>query len=222
MPSDLSWSATGLLECENSTSTFRGESSFEAHAKRLRDGLERASGICIPLDYGRNRSNGLDCSPNSDEMSNGPRDGNISVEQFLPPAAITLSLLRLIRVEQQRFFIDVPVIDESDFTTACQQVYFSPKSPSTDAWMSTNVGLYYLIHDLQPEHYSNAGLTTSTVQFHLTRLMVNTFTAIQKLNLCVAPTFKYCQALALLGAFSIKSGTQIDKENGCLDGAAAG
>ena len=207
MPSDLSGSAPGLLECENSTATFRGESSFEAHAKRLRDGLERASGICIPLDDGRNRSNGLDCSPNSDELSNGPHDGNVFIEQSLPPAAITLSLLRLITVEQQRFFIDVPVIDEPDFTTACQQVYFSPKSPSTAASMSTIVGLYYLIHDLQPEHYSGIGLTTSTVQSHLTQLEKNIFTAIQKLNLCVRPSFEYCQALALLSAFSMKSGT---------------
>jgi hypothetical protein len=198
-----------LLASENAVAIFRGESSFEAHAKRLRTALEKTHGVDLSRQDG-GLSNGVDQLPSFGTFLSGfdaTLNGNyISSKQSLPPTSVTLNLLRLITVEQQRFFIDVPVIDESDFTAACQQIYFSPQAPSIAAWASTNVGLYYLIHDLQPDNYIEVGLTTTAAASYLAQLSENIFRAMHCLNLCSLPTFESCQAIALMGAFAVKSG----------------
>lgn len=201
---------TELSDFESRGKTSRGESSFESHAKRLKQALGISHGIQALPDLDDD-----DCDPLNQSSESGASTlearGRPPIKvaaggQSLPPAAITLSLLRLITSEQQPFFIDVPVITEDEFTEACQQVYFATRPYPIAAWATTNVGLYYLVHDLQPDHYSSIGVTTSTVETYLKILTQNIFNVVESLQLCTSLEFGTCQALALLGIFCLKSG----------------
>jgi hypothetical protein len=117
-----------------------------------------------------------------------------------------LSILRLTHVEQQRFFVDTPIINEDELDAAGRNVYFATKAFSTSTWATVNVGLFFLLHDLDPTHYQELGLSLPTVDNYLYMLSANLHAITQNLQLCMESSFESAQALSLLGVFFLKTG----------------
>lgn len=163
-----------LLNIPHEAESFRGPSSFEAHARQLKRTLRTGSGVQQPSVE---KMNGLqspgDLTPQKrfslDATWNSHTTMVFHMRSF-PPFSSSSNILQLSLVEMQRFFIDAPVIDEEDFIKHCKDVYFGAKPRSISAGAIAGVGLYYLIHDMDPKHYYAIGLTTSAVQEYLQSL----------------------------------------------------
>lgn len=116
----------------------------------------------------------------------------------LAPLEPVLKLLRLAHTEQQRFFIDLPVVDEHEFSELCQKTYFAIGEYSLSAWVIVNTGLFYLYIGLKEHNYSQIGVTFSDIQATSRVLSANLEAPIQSLRLYQDPSIEGCQALALL------------------------
>lgn len=109
-----------------------------------------------------------------------------------------LRLLRLAQVERQRFFVDVFVLDEPEFSDLCREVFFAINPYTLYAWAVVNVGLFYLFVDLKPDHYAEIGVDSNAVD-HITELLAaNAQDAVDSFRVCSEPSIEACQALALL------------------------
>ncbi|PLB52931.1 hypothetical protein P170DRAFT_472817 [Aspergillus steynii IBT 23096] len=200
---------------------YRGDSSFNAHVQRVTEALRDAA---ANLDFSltdQSASTTMSATQLIQEAAGGEKtthsEGSINSSSFkvqypelegrsLPPLAPVLKLLRLMQTEKQRFFIDVPVIDEAEFVELCQRVYFAIDDYSLSTWATVNTGLYYLFLALGEHERSQVGMTVNDVQTYSQLLSANLEAAIQSLRLCHEPSMEGCQALALLTAFCMKSG----------------
>lgn len=197
---------------------FHGPSSFKAHATQLCRAVQKLYGVAIPTHFQYDAA----VSPDAPlaQHSVGATFGHVKIPTDISdldpnnghplPQDLVLTLLRLTRVEKQRFFIDVPIIDENAVHRACQKVYFAglPVSPSTKT--IANVSLYFLLWDLDPTHYRGIGLPIAKVQEHLQQLRCDLHGVCRSLQLCEPETFESAQARSLLGMFFLKQG-QIEK-----------
>jgi hypothetical protein len=127
-------------------------------------------------------------------------------EQSLPPTNLILKILRLTQVTKQRFFVDIPIIDEDEFANYCNEAYLATAPSSIPAQVIAIVGMYYLIHDLDTNHYGDMELTVALVDSYLHTLRGTVQAAYEELRLCMEMSFEHCQALSLLGMFSLKEG----------------
>ncbi|KAK1532864.1 uncharacterized protein CCOS01_04847 [Colletotrichum costaricense] len=107
---------------------YRGESSFKAHVHRVTDALKDAAadlestlGDDSALSATVQRINQATGSEESSpaHISNSPLTAQAQHPELegrsLPSTERVLKLVRLCQTEKQRFFIDVPVIDEQEF-----------------------------------------------------------------------------------------------------------
>ncbi|KAK1495523.1 hypothetical protein CCUS01_13404 [Colletotrichum cuscutae] len=116
----------------------------------------------------------------------------------LPSTERVLKLIRLCQTEKQRFFIDVPVIDEQEFGEYCQKVCFAITDFSTVDWIIVNAGLFFLLQGLKRHHYALIDINESDIEAYSQLLKANLEAAIQSLRLCSDPSKQACQALAVL------------------------
>lgn len=116
----------------------------------------------------------------------------------LPPSETVLKLLRLAQAEKQRFFIDVFVLTEQEFTELCRNVYF-PISPCTVySWIAVNVGLLYLFRGLTPHRYGYVGLNAFEVRSIVELLATNANLSVENLRVSTEPSLEACQVMSLL------------------------
>lgn len=135
----------------------------------------------------------------------------------LPPIGPVLKLLRLTQTEKQRFFIDVPVIDEAEFVELSQKVYFAIHDYSLSTWAIVNTGLYYLFLALEEHDRSLVGVTLRDIQAFSQLLSANIEAAIQSFRLCYEPSTEGCQALALLVSNKVSfSNVMLSSRDGIL------
>lgn len=127
-------------------------------------------------------------------------------ERSLPSRYILQGVMRLMHVEQQRFFVDTPIISEDELDDACHKVYLATKPFSLSIWITVNVGLYFLIHDLDPTNYQELDLSLSKVDDCLHMLSANLHAITHSLQLCLESSFESARALSLLGMFLLKTG----------------
>jgi hypothetical protein len=199
---------------------YRGDSSFKAHVQRVTDTLRDAAtnlefNITDPnISSTMSATQMIQEAANSEEtspsMGETPSSSSQTQTQYpelesrsLPPLDTVLRLLRLTKTETQRFFMDVPVVDEHEFGELCQKVYFAINEYSLSAWAIVNTGLYYLFTDLKEDNYSQIGVTSSDIQANSQLLSANIEAAIESLRLYQDPAMEGCQALSLMVSVQI-------------------
>ncbi|KAK1674077.1 hypothetical protein BDP55DRAFT_187823 [Colletotrichum godetiae] len=198
---------------------YRGESSFKAHVQRVTDALKNAASD-LESTLGDDTALSatvqmIDHATLSEEKSSA--QAHMSPLSFqaqypeldsrsLPPVESVLKLVRLCQTEKQRFFVDVPVIDEQEFGEICQKVCFAIANFSITDWVIVNVGLFFLLQGLNQHHYSHFGITKLDLETYSQLLKANVEAAIQSLRLCSDPSMQACQALAVLYTFCNKIG----------------
>ncbi|KAK7754301.1 hypothetical protein SLS62_003594 [Diatrype stigma] len=116
----------------------------------------------------------------------------------LPPMDVVLRLLRLTKTDKQRFFVDVPLIQEDEFSDMCRDVYFATRPVSLPVWICVNAGLYFLFIDIGRASCARMGVAVEDMRSHVHVLAANAEAALQSLRLCSEPSVASCRALALL------------------------
>ena len=205
-----------LLDDDIGPNRFRGTSSFEAHARQLKDWIRKAHvvGDAAPPSlkssspHPDERMNDNGHSSHSKLASYGMSNPDLSQydERGLPLRDVALRIMRLAHAEQQRFFVDAPIIKEDELDDACRKTYFTTTSISIATLTTVNVGLYFLLYDLDPTQYQDLGLSLPTVDRYLHILSANLRATTQNLQLCMESSFESTRALSLLGVFFLKSG----------------
>ncbi|KAI3536739.1 hypothetical protein CSPX01_10636 [Colletotrichum filicis] len=198
---------------------YRGESSFKAHVHRVTDALKDAAadlestlGDDSALSATVQRINQATGSEESSpaHIGNSPLTAQAQHPELegrsLPSTERVLKLVRLCQTEKQRFFIDVPVIDEQEFGEYCQKVCFAITDFSTVDWIIVNAGLFFLLQGLKRHHYPLIDINESDIEAYSQLLKANLEAAIQSLRLCSDPSIQACQALAVLYTFCNKVG----------------
>ncbi|KAK1706409.1 uncharacterized protein BDZ83DRAFT_192221 [Colletotrichum acutatum] len=198
---------------------YRGDSSFKAHVHRVTDALKD---VAADLESTLGDDSALSATMQMIDQATGSEERSptqtgsslLSVQaqlpelgsRSLPSTDRVLKLVRLCQAEKQRFFIDVPVIDEREFGEFCQKVCFAITDFSTVDWIIVNAGLFFLLQGLKPHHYAIVNITELELEACSQLLKVNLETAIQNLKLCSEPSLQACQALAVLYTFCNKVG----------------
>lgn len=192
---------------------YNGDSSFQSHAYRIENALETLAAsellkLASPASQSTREMNsdenlstaGTQAVSSSQVGSLHPPNGDMhDVENMpLPPMELVLKLLRLAKVEKQRFFIDFNMFDEEEFTNLCRDIYFATEPIALWAWISCNVGLYFLFLGLDTEACARLGTTLEAMRVHTKTLMENAERAMQSLRLCSEPSLEWCRTLALL------------------------
>lgn len=116
----------------------------------------------------------------------------------LPPSEPVLKLLRLSQTEKQRFFVDVFVLDEQEFSALCREVFFPINPYTLFTWSIVNVGLFYLFSDLKAANYVHVGVNGSGIDEIAGCLAANAQDAVDSFRVSSEPSIEACQALALL------------------------
>lgn len=193
---------------------YTGDSSFQSHVHQARSALEASTpgaselvGESLPATTTSavpeiiNKFN--PCAtptasslPESHIQSLDP--GNLP----LPPVDIVLKLLRLIKTQKQRFFIDVPIFQEEDFINLCRDVFFATEPISLWTWICVNVGLYNIFFALSKDSCRQLDITTEAARSHCKILKENAESAMQSLRLCSEPSLESCRALTLLVGYT--------------------
>ncbi|KXH55706.1 hypothetical protein CSAL01_07655 [Colletotrichum salicis] len=198
---------------------YRGDSSFEAHVHRVTDALKNAatdlestlgddtalSATVQMIDQATLSEESSSTQAHRPSLSFHAQHPELD-SRTLPPIEHVLKLVRLCRTEKQRFFIDVPVIDEKEFGEVCQKVCSAITNFSITDWVIVNAGLFFLLQGLNQHHYSHVGITESVLETYSQLLKVNIEAAIQSLRLCSDPSMQACQALTVLYTFYNKIG----------------
>ena len=190
---------------------YRGDSSFNAHVKIVADMLEGTecgsspvpqsaikSAVVQELLVGLRESNGLPDTTSSSHCFQAQTELQELRDLFLPPLEPILKLLRSSKVRKHRFFIDVPIIDEQEFFDNCQKIYFSVEPISIWTYSIVNVGLLYLLFDLNEDGRTEIGLSIDEVQTNVKQLSSNIEVIIMSLKLILESSMLACQALGLL------------------------
>ncbi|KAL0769038.1 hypothetical protein CaCOL14_008346 [Colletotrichum acutatum] len=151
---------------------YRGDSSFKAHVHRVTDALKD---VAADLESTLGDDSALSATMQMIDQATGSEERSptqtgsslLSVQaqlpelgsRSLPSTDRVLKLVRLCQAEKQRFFIDVPVIDEREFGEFCQKVCFAITDFSTVDWIIVNAGLFFLLQGLKPHHYAIVNIT---------------------------------------------------------------
>ncbi|KAI8243177.1 hypothetical protein K4K57_009880 [Colletotrichum sp. SAR 10_99] len=189
---------------------YRGDSSFKAHVHKVTDALRDAAST-LELTMGdptfTTTTHMIDETADSEESSplsdgNSPSPFKVQYPELkgrsLPPIGQVLKLLRLAQIEKQRFFVDCSVVDEQEFTSFCQRVYFAVNDYSLLSWIIVNIGLFYMFLNLKQPFHSQIGVSYANIHEYSQQLKDNIEAAMQSLRLCNDPSMEACQALALL------------------------
>jgi hypothetical protein len=192
---------------------FKGESSFQSHAKLAETALEQTlvtSGLvnvestsAVSRQHVREflrghtnadgtTSQGTNHKPHTEAYDFEP--GNVP----LPSIEIVLKLLRLAKTEKQRFFLDVPLFTEDEFVDMCRGIYFAIGPISVWSWICVNVGLYFLFMDCSRDNCFRMSTTPEELRSYTPLLKNNAESAMQSLRLCSEPSMESCRALSLL------------------------
>ncbi|KAK1476663.1 hypothetical protein CTAM01_15391 [Colletotrichum tamarilloi] len=206
---------------------YRGESSFKAHVHRVTDALKDAA---ADLESTLGDDSALSATVQMIDQATGSEEsspthiGNspLTVQaqhpelegRSLPSTERVLKLIRLCQTEKQRFFIDVPVIDEQEFGEYCQKVCFAITDFSTVDWIIFNAGLFFLLQGLKRHHYALIDINESDIEAYSQLLKANLEAAIQSLRLCSDPSIQACQALAVLAKVHLH-GSSYRPRRGC-------
>ncbi|KAI0518001.1 hypothetical protein F5B22DRAFT_601363 [Xylaria bambusicola] len=186
---------------------YDGDTSFTSHAHQVKTALgatltpfELETSLGIPLDNGNGKR-----SASPGHTSTDPRNAGLS-KMPLPPNDVTLKLLRLIKTEEQRAFVDLPLFTEDEFIEMCRSIYFALEPISLWTWICVNVGLYNLFMGIDEANCESLGTTVEAMRAHATIPRSNAERALQSLRLCSEPSLESCRALAVLVNFYVKQG----------------
>lgn len=172
---------------------FKGDSSFDAHAASIASAMQSHGSPGLQILRGLPALNSS-AAPDI----HGPTCLADWDERPMPPVKPISRLLRLVLREKQRFFYDVPIIEEQEFVALCQTVCFPTEPYSLSKWIVVNVGLYSLFHSLSARHYDELDVTHEEVQEFLRQLAANADAAVQDLRLFSEPSFETCSALIMI------------------------
>ncbi|KAI0454145.1 hypothetical protein F5B21DRAFT_476767 [Xylaria acuta] len=190
---------------------YHGDTSFTSHAHQIKTTLaatllpsELEFPLSASLESASDKDNDKDSATamNPVLQSNDVGLGNMP----LPPNKIVLNLLRLVKAEEQRFFVDLPLFDQDEFTTMCRDIYFATEPISLWTWICANVGLCSLFGGLSVANCKHLGSTVEAVRAHTQILRSNAEAALRSLRLCSEPSTESCRALAVLANFYVKQG----------------
>lgn len=191
---------------------FNGDSSFQSHAHRVQNALEatlaasefinvealEAPATLSPQTIAE-LLHGADTTTDHAAPKPLPRSDDLEFGKLpLPPLDVTLKLLRLVKTDRQRFFVDLPIFHEDEFIDKCRGVYFATEPVSVWTWIIVNVGLYYLFFAVSAANCRRMGTTLEVMRLHGRVLKTNAEAAMQSLRLCSEPSTESCRALALL------------------------
>lgn len=177
---------------------FKGDSSFDAHVASITDIMRSGSSPNHELTALRILQDLQVIDRIAISDSQGPIYHMDVDERSLPPVQQISKLLRLLQREKQRFFYDVPIIDEQEFVELCKAVCFPTEPYLLSSWIIVNVGLYYLFHGLAPRCRGELGIAAEDAQRYIHLLTSNVDAAGQNLRLCLGPSTKTCAALIML------------------------
>ncbi|KAI3321033.1 hypothetical protein HD806DRAFT_504383 [Xylariaceae sp. AK1471] len=190
---------------------YHGDSSFTSHAHKIQTTLE-ATLPPSELEFPLSTSLESDKYQNQDEDTAAALDTLIQSNDIglrnmpLPPNEMVLKLLRLVRTEKQRFFVDLPLFDSDEFIAMCRDTYFATEPVSLWTWISVNVGLYNLFLGVNEANRRRLGTTVDALQAHSKVLKSNAEAALRSLRLCSEPSTESCRALAVLANFYVREG----------------
>lgn len=182
---------------------YHGDTSFTSHAHQIKTTLEAT---LLPSELEFTSSTSLESTSDKDTdksttttmnpviQSNDVGLGNMP----LPPNEIVLKLLRLVKAEEQRFFIDLPLFNQDEFITMCRDIYFATEPISLWTWICVNVGLCSLFNGLSEANCKRLGSTVEGIRAHTQILRANAEAALRSLRLCSEPSTESCRALAVL------------------------
>ncbi|KAH8700946.1 hypothetical protein BGW36DRAFT_425745 [Talaromyces proteolyticus] len=208
---------SNLLEASSTVEGYRGDSSFNAHVKRVADTLKNAAsdiGSISDSPAGADSQHIYNAMDTSELASQSSADSQVREPiQFpelegrsLPPMHPVLSLLRMIQDEKQPLFFNIPIMDEKEFTDLCQKVYFAIQRYSVMTWTIVNAGLYYLFLSIEEEDYDRLGVSAPELNGYIQILSANVEAVMANLRMILEPSVESCQALAFLSMFVMRSG----------------
>ncbi|KAI1195853.1 hypothetical protein F5X97DRAFT_306943 [Nemania serpens] len=192
---------------------YHGDSSFTSHAYQIKTTLE-ATFLPSELEFslstpladtsGQGTDEGTATALDPAIHSNDVSLSNIS----LPPNEIVLKLLRLVKTEQQRLFVDLPLFDQDEFIAMCRDIYFPTEPISLWTWICVNVGLHRLFSGISTSESScrQLGTTADGMHGHTKILQANAEAALRSLRMCSEPSTESCRALAVLANFYVRQG----------------
>ncbi|KAI1152872.1 hypothetical protein F4825DRAFT_417452 [Nemania diffusa] len=190
---------------------YHGDTSFTSHAHQIKTTLG-ATLLPSELEFPLRTSVENTSTPSANTNTTTTMDplaksnevglGNIS----LPPNEIVLRLLRLIKTEEQRFFVDLPLFNRDEFTAMCRDIYFATEPISLWTWICVNVGLYNLFAGLSEASCKRLGTTVEGIRVHMRIPRANAEAALRSLRLCSEPSMESCRALAVLANFYLRQG----------------
>ncbi|KAJ2981514.1 hypothetical protein NUW58_g6669 [Xylaria curta] len=190
---------------------YHGDTSFTSHAHQIKTTLEATllpSELEFPhsadVESTSNRGNNEGTATTMDHLI--PSNDVTLGDMPLPPNDIVLKLLRLIKVEEQRFFVDLPIFDQDEFIAMCRDIYFATEPISIWTWVCVNVGLYHLFRGLSEANCKRLGTTLDVMRGHARIPRSNAEAALQSLRMCSEPSTESCRALAALANFYVKQG----------------
>lgn len=129
---------------------YHGDSSFTSHAHHIKTTLE-ATFLPSELEFSLAGIAVVGSNINHNEVDKGtaaaaliPANDIGLGNMPLPPNEIVLKILRLLKTEEQRFFLDLPLFDIDEFIAMCRDIYFATGPVSLWTWICVNVGLYSL------------------------------------------------------------------------------
>jgi len=91
-------------------------------------------------------------------------------------------------------FFEWPIIEQSDFTEKCRNLYFCTTGYSPAHFAIVNSGLYYLFME---RSLSLSGHDASEAQRYASMCRYNFEQTLEKLHLLISPSLEACQALIL-------------------------
>ncbi|KAI1129934.1 hypothetical protein F5Y10DRAFT_237038 [Nemania abortiva] len=190
---------------------YHGDTSFTSHAHQIKTTLE-ATLLPSELEFslstpaestsGQHTNEGVATTIDPLMKSNDVGLGNTP----LPPNEVVLKLLRLVKAEEQRFFIDLPLFGRDEFIAMCRDIYFATEPISLWTWICVNVGLYNLFSGLSEASCKRMGTTMDAVRAHMAIPKANAEAALRSLRLCSEPSTESCRALAVLANFYVRQG----------------
>ncbi|KAI0446380.1 hypothetical protein F4803DRAFT_504620 [Xylaria telfairii] len=190
---------------------YHGDTSFTSHAHQIKTTLEAT---LLPSELEFAPSTSLESTSDQDpERGTAPamnpviQSNDVGLGNMpLPPNEIVLKLLRLVKAEEQRFFIDLPLFNQDEFITMCRDIYFATEPISLWTWICVNVGLCSLFNGLSEASCKRLGSTLEEMRAHTQILRANAEAALRSLRLCSEPSTESCRALAVLANFYVKQG----------------
>ncbi|RYC55513.1 hypothetical protein CHU98_g10692 [Xylaria longipes] len=193
---------------------YHGDTSFTYHAHQIKSTLEATlppSELEFPPSAPLESTSDKD-NNKGDKGATAARNPLIQPNEMglgnmpLPPNEMVLKLLRLIKAEEQRFFVDLPLFHEDEFIAMCKDIYFATEPISLWTWICVNVGLSSVFRGMSQASCKRLGSTVEAVRAYVPMLRSNAEAALRSLRLCSEPSIESCRALAVLANFYVKQG----------------